>query len=440
MEWLQTWLEWMQTHGIALQVDPLAFAVATLSLVYAWRANRRAESLESAERARAGQIQRVEIQKHSMQNALDFRRKHTTALRDTRHAEGFVCSAYSGDYPAIVEGVYLKIVYIEGLLAQRRYEIHVDLDAGEGLAEPAPQLPHRLGKHDRLDWTFPTFLVTSAAKRGLERKAGSMRIHKESEQLKFEFGAYSAVNGTPVVDTRWHREHLFVVPIPWKAPWSIVTKYDSLWSAVTAPECPETLKAWFLEWVECRADFKDHMEGSGGEDLRAAFFDIVLRREWPSGWVLLRPGVASVGSRDFNTPRVRLLRTLLAVGDLSPVDEGRVLSGPGGSSYASRFRIYCVLVLLSGRATAEDLPPNPSDWPHGVTRDDSHIRAAIDARRLIDRRAKAGITKAELKRLDQLASMIKDEIVRCTYMPIDMADTLMARAVAGDLPESGSIK
>lgn len=426
-EQLRVWIE----NDVDVQVDPLASLIASFALIVAVRANWRSAKMLADERSRAGNISKIAIHEHSMQSVLEDRtRSPRTSPRDAGEGEGFVCSVYSGDTEVEVESIYLKIVFIEGMLARRRWEIRVDIQASEGLAMPATSLPFRMQPNSRLDWTFPTFITFFPGRRGKERKVDVTRVMRTSEQLCFEFGAYSRVSSAPVEALKWHRLGFLGLPLK-AAPWTRVVKYPSLWAALTSPDCPDSLRGWFLEWLECRADFDQRLADDPSGTLRDLFFEVVYWHYWPVGAIAIGGGKLASGDPEHDTPKHRIMGTVLLLGDMSPIDRGHAVSGRGGSSEASQLRMLLVMSLLSGMVTSAELSAIGYEWPPGLNLDDALIRSAMKARRLGDMRNRKQLSSSENDELAEHLCAIVEELSRCTYMPPTYCQEVVFDALEG---------
>lgn len=407
---------WIETD-LAFQMDPLASFIAVIALLTARRADRRSANMMAAERDRAGNISHVIIHEHSLQAAMrgSLKKSRTTSQRDADAPEGFVCSVYSGDTDVEVESVYLKIVFIKGVFGQERWEIRVDIQSSEGLAVPATPLPFRMPPNSRLDWIFPSFVTFFPSRRGLERKLGVERLMSPNEQLCFEFGAYSRVSGTPVTTSMLHRLGIFGFPAR-GGPWTKVVKHSSLWDALTSPSCPDSLKGWFLEWLECHENFQERIDADESNMLRDWFHQAVFRHYWPPIPIRLEQPKPQFGDPENNTREHRVKRTLLMIPDMTPIDSGRTISGPGGSSELSRFRIGLAMSILDGTVPPVTSTSNISSWPSGLTIDDSVLEAATGARHLCDLGDRRTLTQKEGETLTEHLSVIGLELSRCTYM------------------------
>lgn len=428
-EMFRAWVE----SNVTVQVDPLASVIAVLALIIAIRANRRASKMLADDRNRAGNISKVVIHEHSMQAVFDDR-PPKTAARDAGDSEGFVCSVYSEETYVEVEGAYLKIIFVSGVLGQRRWEIRIDLHQGEGLSSPPPPLPHRLEPNSRLDWNFPTFITTFPAHAGPERRVDVARVMRSDEQLCFEFGAYSRASSAPVVAFQWHREGFGGFPLK-GGFWTRVVRYSSLWEALIADDCPKPLRAWFLEWLECRTDFDARLSGDISGQYRRLFHETLLLDCWPAGYFPKGGGKISFGDPDLDAPRRRLSRLLLAIPDRSMIDRGHAVSGPGGSSELSQARMGLALQLLDGTLASTDLLAGASDLPKGLSADDPVLVSAIEARRLSDTKARNQLTRQESRRFEKCMSALRLEIARCTYAPEDVCERLLDQSLNGT-PES----
>jgi hypothetical protein len=428
LEQVRAWIE----NKVSVQVDPLASLIATFALIIAVRAERRSAKMLAEERSRAGNISKVAIHEHSMQAVFDHRSPQTSP-RDAGQGEGFVCSVYSGDTEVEVEGIYLKIVFIEGLLARRRWEIRVDIQASEGLALPATSLPFRMKQNSRLDWTFPTFVTFFPNGRGEERRVDVTRVMSPSEQLCFEFGAYSRASSVPIKARTWHRLGFLGVPLR-GAPWTKVIKYPSLWAALTSATCPASLRGWFLEWLECREDFEDRIANDPSGELRNLFHQIVVWRYWPAGHLTIGGVRTGFGDPEHDSRKHRIMGTLLGLGDMSPIDRGHAVSGRGGSGEASQLRMFLALSLLAGKITSSELLVERFEWPPGLTSDDDVLKSAVAARRLGDIKNRQRLTQRESDELAQHLSTVRLELEKCTYMPPADCEEAVSQALEGSLP------
>ena len=434
MQQVFSWID----ENLTIQIDPLASIIAVVALVVAIRANLRATRLVEADRHRAGNISRVAIHEHSFQAAMDgrsgdsHRNSHTTPQRDTGDAEGFVCSVYSGDTDVEVESVYLKIIFTRGVIGQERWEIRVDIQSSEGLAAPATNLPFRMQRNSRLDWTFPTFVTWFPNARGRERRLDVTRVMGPNEQLRFEFGAYSRVSAAPVIAEREHRLGLFGFPTR-GGPWTRVVKHSSLWDALISPECPESLKGWFLEWLECRADFQDRVDADATGKLRDCFHDVLLWNYWPPGMINVGVAKAKFGDPENDTPRHRVQRTLLALPSMAPMDSGPTVSGPGASGELSQFRIGLAMSVLAGIALVPNPTSRTSDWPSGLADDDPVLRAAAEARRLSNIRKQRPLSGREGEALREQLSTLSRELSRCTYGPPSDCEVAVSEVFKGNV-------
>lgn len=424
---------WIQ-NDVAVQVDPLASTIAVIALVVAARANRRSAKMLADERSRAGNISKIAIHEHSMQAVFEDRsRSPQTAPRDAGEGEGFVCSVYSGDTEVEVESVYLKIVFVEGMLARRRWEVRVDIQASEGLAMPATSLPFRMQPNSRLDYIFPTFVTFFSQSCGKLRKMDVTRFIFPSEQLCFEFGAYSRVSQVPITALRWHRLGSLGIPLRWAAPWTKVVKYPSLWDALTSDTCPDSLRGWFLEWLECRVDFDQRV--AGDPSLRNRLHEVVYWHYWPVGKVAIGGARVAFGDPGHDPHKHRLIRAVLARGGNKLIDRGRTVSGPGGSSEFSQFRLSLVLALLSGAVAPSELSAENSQWPRGLSIKDALLESAVKARRLGDIRNRKQLTQSESDELAEHLSSIGQELSRCTYMPTEDCEEVVSQALQGALSD-----
>lgn len=408
----------------------LQVIVATLALIVAIRANRRSAKISADDRKRAGNISRVTIQQHSMQTATDhlpgmIRSLPSTSQRDAREPEGFICSVYSGETEVEVESVYLKIVFTKGILGQTRWEIHVDIPSNEGLALPATPLPHRMKRDSRLDWTFPTFVTSMPSKRGLERKVGVLRVMRPNEQLLFEFGAYARVSATPTIARSDHRLGLLGFPAR-GGPWTRVIKYPSLWEALTDPGCPASLRGWFLEWLECRVDFQEQLDADESGNLREWFHQVVLWNYWPPGQFVLYPIDVQIGDPDNDASRHRRARTLLAIPDMTLIDRGRTVSGPGGSSELGQFRLSRAMAVLSGAIPPVSRASEAKSWPAGLAINDPVLKAAAEARKLGDISGRRQLSRQERQTLSKHLSTMSLELSRCIYAPLSECEAAIS--------------
>lgn len=418
-EQVRSWLE----SNLSWQTDPVTSLISGIALIVAVRANRRSAKILADERNRAGNISKVIIHDHSMQAAVDRlpgksnRKLQTTPQRDSGAPEGFVCSVYSGDTDVEVESVYLKILFTRGLLGQERWEIRLDLEASEGLAVPPTPLPFRMKQNSRLDWILPTFVTFFPGRRGQERKLDAPRLLGQGEQLCFEFGAYSRVNAAPVTARKRHR-FPYVLPIfPARGgPWTKVVKYSSLWAALTSPTCPDSLKGWFLEWLECRVDFQERIDADKTGTLRDWFHQVVRWHYWPPGRILIGPTRASFGDPESDTPKRRASRTFFALPDMSPIDSGPTVSGPGGSSELSQFRLWLAFLALTGTETPTTFVSDATSWPSGLNPDDPVLEAATEARHSADLMKGRQLTQKERTTFRDHLSAISLELSRCTYL------------------------
>lgn len=419
-------------NNLSLQVDPVASSIAAFALIVAIVANRRSARMLADERDRAGNISKVIIHDHSLQAAAESlpgkwkRKSYTTSQRDAGDPEGFMCSVYSGDTDVEVESVYLKIIFTKGMLGQERWEIRVDLQASEGLADPPASLPFQMKRNSRLDWIFPSFVASFPNGRGLERKVGILRVMTPSEQLRFEFGAYSRVSAAPAVALRQHRLRIFGFPTR-GGPWTKVVKYPSLFDALASSSCPDSLKGWFLEWLECRVDFQERLDTDKSGELRDGFYQVVLWHYWPPGSIELGPKHVSIGDPEHNTREHRITRTFFALPDMSPVDGGRTVSGPGGSSEFSQSRIALAMSVLVDSETPR---PDTSTWPPGVAKD-LVLKAALEARRLGDFKGRRQLTSKEAIALKKHLSVVSRELSRCTYAPPSTCEEMVSKAFKG---------
>jgi hypothetical protein len=401
---------------VAVQIDPLASFIAILALIFAIRANRRSARMLADDRDRAGNFSKVLIHEHSFQSYLkgDRNRSRAISQRDSGVPEGFVCSVQSGETDVEVESVFLKVIFTRGLFGQERWEVRVDIKAGEGLAVPCTALPFRMKDNSRLDWVFPSFVTFSPSHRGRERKLGAARLMSPLEQIKFRFVAQSKVS-SPVIAESEHR--LGVRGIPSRGgPWTKIVKYESLWDAITSPTCPDSLRGWFLEWLECRTDFQERIDADKSDQLRALFHHIYTWNYWRPGNVEIGWHTVKFGNPKNGSPKDRLLRTIFLLPDTTPIDNGRNVSGPGGSSELSQVRLYLALSVLNGSANPEDVGVRTDSWPQGLTADDPVLLAAVEARHLLDGKDFTHMSSAERKELVRREVMIGRELRRCTYM------------------------
>lgn len=407
--------EWL-AQNLSLQVDPVSALVATLALVVAIGANRQARRMRSDERNRAGNISRVSIQEHSLQ-AAPREEYSESPQRITGSEEGFVCSVHSGDTEVEVDSVYLKIVFVRGLFGQQRWEVRVDLSAMEGLAIRPTPLPHRMRPHARLDWILPPFVSFFPRKRGDERRVGLLRVMVPNEQLRIEFGAYSRVGVAPITARSEHELRILGFPLR-GGPWTRVEKRNSLWDALADPDCPDSLRAWFLEWLECRSDFSSRIAEDSSEALLLMFHNVLVDNYWPPGEIALLFGDdVKIGDPKNNATSHRFARTFFALPDNSPVGSGHVVSGPGGSSRLSQFRLNFALQVLNGQISPNDLREDDS-WPRGLGAGDPTFKNALEARRLVDLKHERQLIEYEEKTLQNLVKSLAIEVGRCTYMPV----------------------
>lgn len=432
LEQLRKWIE----DNITLQVDPLASVFAALALIVAMRANWRSAKIVKDERNRAGNISRVAIHEHSLQAAMDAplgtfgKKAQGTSPRDAGDPEGFVCSVYSGDTDVEVESAYLKIIYTRGFLARERWEVRIDLQMSEGLAVPATALPFRMKRNSRLDWVLPSFVVFFPNGRGAERKLDVTRLMTAGEQLRFEFGAYSRVSAAPSIAKKEHRLSLAGLPLR-GGPWTKIVKHSSLWEALTSPDCPDSLKGWFLEWLECRQDFQERIEADKSGHLRRWFHQVVRDSYWPPGYIAIGRPKMKFGDSANDTRGHRVMRTIFAMPDMSLIDSGRTVSGPGGSSELSQVRISLAMSLLSGEVAPTALAIGNSSWPPGLTLDDPILQAAIEARRLTDLSERRPLSQKEAKaRADDLA-IITHDLSRCAYASLEECDEVVSEMISG---------
>lgn len=423
--------------NLTFQIDPLASMVAILALLVAMRANRRSAKIIEDDRNRAGNVSRVAIHEHYFQKVIDYspatpRRIGGTAQRDAGDPEGFICSVYSGDTEAEVESVYLNIVFIRGLFGQERWEIRLDIQSSEGIAVPSVELPFRMKQNSRLDWIFPTFVILLPGSRGRERRAGVMRLMTLTEQLRFEFGAYSRASAAPSVAVREHRHGILGLPIR-RGPWTRVVRHSSLWDALTDPACPDSLKGWFLEWLECRADFQDRVTNDKSERFREWFHHVVYWNYWPPGRIDVGLSRFKAGDPQNDDPQHRRMRTFLALPDMSPIDSGRTVSGPGGSSDFSQFRMARAMAVLSGKTSVSLVKSESTDWlsPTKLTPDDPIIVAATEARRLGDSIGKRQLSRQEGESLKEHLTTLSIELSRCTYGRLSECENFVLKIFNG---------